>query len=78
MPPTKSRREPLGVLALLGIALSFWAVQSSGAELASAFYGKVAIDPLGNFFKVVFLAIAALTVFTSAFSTELPRRNFGE
>ena len=30
MPPTKSRREPLGVLALLGIALSFWAVQKSG------------------------------------------------
>ena len=74
----KPRRKPLGILALAGTVLTFLAVQSTNAELASAFYGKVAIDPLGNFFRVVFLAITAITIFTSGLSKELPERNFGE
>ena len=66
MDSEKSRRKPLGILALVGTVLAYFAVQSTGDELASAFYGSVAIDPLGNFFRVMFLAITALTIFTSA------------
>ena len=78
MDSEKSRRKPLGILALVGTVLAYFAVQSTGDEIASAFYGSVAIDPLGNFFRVVFLAITALTIFTSGLSKELPERFFGE
>lgn len=72
------RRKPLGVLAIAGTLLSFLALCSASGEITSIFYGKVAIDPLGTFFKIVFLAITATTVITSALSKELPKRNYGE
>ncbi len=72
------RKKPLGLLAIGGVFVAFLACLDSSGEMASAFYGKIAIDPLGSFFKLVFLAITAITILTSALSKELPERNFGE
>ena len=78
MQGSSPRRKPLGALAMLGTLIALVAACSGSGELASAFYGKVAIDPLGSFFKCLFLIITALTIVTSGLSKELPERNYGE
>ncbi len=57
----KKRREVLGILSLIGIALAFWVVyrQWTDDPMASG------IDGFGVYFKMLFLIVSALTVLMS-------------
>ncbi|OGQ90860.1 MAG: hypothetical protein A2289_06630 [Deltaproteobacteria bacterium RIFOXYA12_FULL_58_15] len=89
----RKKRIFLTALALAGLASAaaaviptFWGnVQAAlGIEsyatqdIVAAFSGQVAFDPVATVFKILFLVITGVAIFTSLLSDELPDRHMGE
>ncbi|MEE8408588.1 MAG: NADH-quinone oxidoreductase subunit N [Myxococcota bacterium] len=79
------KRWLLTPLALIGLFATAAAVTDLSGALFSgelqptgAFTNQVAIDPIGTFFKLLFLAVTVVGVLTSLISKELPDRHMGE
>ena len=73
------RRKTMLLLVTLGIlAVTLTAALQASAQPQEVFLGQLAIDPLGHFFRLLFLATTATVVCASALSTELPQDNLGE
>jgi NADH-quinone oxidoreductase subunit N len=73
------RKDRLGELALVGIAVSLFAVaRSSHADDVYLFGRMIAHDPFAVFFKVVFALATLATVWMSLGSREVERTSQGE
>src|SRR5215467_9606516 len=71
-------KKKLGVLALIGIAVSgVFLFRLTGLDL-SAYGGVLVIDRFANFFKLIFLMAAALSIALSLKYLDIERENHGE
>src|SRR5437870_2332917 len=71
-------KRKLGLIALAGIAISgFFLYKATGIEL-SAYGGVLAVDQFANFFKLIFLVAAALSIALSLKYLDIERENHGE
>src|SRR5690242_5770263 len=74
-----AKKRVLAPLAIIGLIAAGIAVLSLRNEApTSAFYGQVAIDPIGIVFKLLFVGVTTVAVLTSLLSAELPAKNMGE
>lgn len=73
----KKRRALTGV-ALLGVLAAGLVLLLRGQQAQSIFMGQIAIDPISNLFKLLFVAVAVVSLITALLSRELPDRNMGE
>src|ERR1043165_6658714 len=71
-------KKKLGILALIGIAFSGgFLYKAAGMEL-SAYGGTLAVDAFANFFKLIFLIAAPLSIALSLKYLDIERENHGE
>jgi NADH-quinone oxidoreductase subunit N len=68
----------IGSIAIVGLAVSgLFLYRLSGIEV-SAYGGMIVIDPFANFFKLLFLVAAALSIAISLKYLDIERENHGE
>ncbi len=58
-------RSWLAYLAIAGLLLAAWAVIAQGGVTRTLFNGIIVVDPLGDFFKLLFIGIGILTLLMS-------------
>ena len=75
----KGKKAPLSIIMLLGLGLAFvFTLKMPYSEGMSLFFGMVTLDAFSIFFKLIFIATAALVVIFSLESREVEETNFGE
>jgi NADH-quinone oxidoreductase subunit N len=71
-------KKKIGIVALIGIAFSGGLLyRASGLDL-SAYGGTLVVDQFANFFKLIFLLAAALSILLSLKYLDIERENHGE
>jgi NADH-quinone oxidoreductase subunit N len=85
MPDPAKKRVYLTALTLValvaaaGATLDLSALMTNyGQPAAAVFSGQVAVDPIATLFKLLFVVITVVGVFTSVLSDELPDQHLGE
>jgi len=71
-------KRKLGLLALVGIAISGFFLFRLRAVDFSAYGGMLSLDPFSIFFKAIFLVAAALSIAISLKYLDIERENHGE
>ncbi|MDP8923856.1 MAG: NADH-quinone oxidoreductase subunit N [Chloroflexota bacterium] len=75
---TRRHRQPMLILALVGIAAAIVASVALLGQNTTAFFGLAVIDDFAIYFKVIFLIAAALVLLASESFTERVRENVAE
>jgi len=71
-------KKKIGILAIIGIVLSGALLyKASGMEM-TAYGGAIVVDHFANFFKLIFLLAAALSILLSLKYLDIERENHGE
>src|SRR5689334_4999645 len=71
-------KKKLGVLALVGIAFSGGFLYKAAGFAVSAYGGSLAVDQFSNFFRLIFLVAAALSIALSLKYLDIEREHHGE
>jgi len=72
------RKTSLAVIALVGLFLALFTTGAIWDRNETAFSGMVAVDPYAQFFKLIFILSAALTIFMSPRYLNLNNISVGE
>ena len=75
---TRRHRQPMLILALVGIVAAMVAAVALLGQNTTAFFGLAVVDDFAIYFKVIFLLAAALVLLASESFTERVRENVAE
>src|SRR5438552_2049632 len=71
-------KKKIGILAIVGILFSGAFVFMANGVSMYAYGGSIAVDQFANFFKLIFLVGAALSILLSLRYLDIERENHGE